>query len=984
MRRYVLATFIRRRCLFLLLITILAIFIPCLRAMNPSHTNRAQFTFDKAMEREHADVHGDNGKKPASPSVARNRIVVRFRPGVQKTNEASLNTLMEEYRVSSMKPVFDNRRLVSMKGGKRLLDTYYVEYASPAPPEDVARTFSTNPNVKYSEPVFRHELFNSPNDSLYHTMPQFGIVGAAEAWDRVRGEDADVVIAIVDGGTDYYHADLEANVWINADEIPNNGLDDDDNGFIDDVHGWNFANNSPEPYGMSTHPHNEIHGTHVAGIACGVTNNLIGVSSISWNCRFMPVNASDPEYDGFIVFGNEGIVYAVTNGARIINLSWGRVGEYSELEKDIIDFAYANNVVVVAAAGNGGIDGIGDLNDWIPCYPANYRQVLSVGATDYHDVKAMFSNYGVTVDVFAPGVDIMSTYLPNPPDMRYGLLSGTSMATPFVAGVAGLVRTLYPDWSGVQTREQIRLSCDAIDDVNPQYGGFLGRGRVNAHQTLTPQEMPAVRITGVLFEDSGLDGEINPGDTVDVRVSITNYLNDASNVALSITNNDPSVYLIKTSDMVPNLFNGDTLDVTFKFGITHFFGGDRNLKFAVDILSHDYTDRDFFMLTAISKQFANHDSGALRTSITNQGNIGFVGYSGTEGVGFEYKGTNLLYEGGLVCGMDSVHVSDCIRGMMTMFQDDDFAPASYELLSITSPGKFADEEGYVILNDSLAMFPMDIEIVQESFCFKENDLDEFIIFKYTIENTGSSPLSNFYTGLFIDWDVFDYENNSARFDPTRQMGYIQDKTVQPTVFAATKVLTSTEISCRIVDNPSEIYTGFSDYKKWSFLSGGIQRTALDSTDVSIIASTGPFEIEVGQCIEVAFALIAGSSLSGLEMNADVAQMLWDNGLVHTTIDSDPNISFKPFSLYQNFPNPFNSKTAITYSIPQRDKIHLRVFNLTGQEVRVLVDEEKDAGEYTVHWNGLDGKGNALSSGFYFYSIEIGDSVVETRRMLLLK
>ena len=198
-----------------------------------------------------------------------------------------------------------------------------VEYAEPVP---VFRTtgpdFLAEPAPPGARPTAPRAAPNDPQAAVVNYLAQ---LDAFSAWDVVKGQQGDVLVAIVDGGTDWRHPDLAANVWTNEDEIPDNGVDDDNNGFVDDLHGWNFPRDEPDPTGLEDTPLNAQHGTAVAGVAAAVTDNNQGIPSISWNVPFMAINAGGFE-DNAIPgnFGYGGIVYAAENGADIINASWGR------------------------------------------------------------------------------------------------------------------------------------------------------------------------------------------------------------------------------------------------------------------------------------------------------------------------------------------------------------------------------------------------------------------------------------------------------------------------------------------------------------------------------------------------------------------------------------------------------------------------------------------------------------------------------------
>ena len=266
----------------------------------------------------------------------------------------------------------------------------------------------------------------------------------ANAWDITKGS-TDIVIGIVDTGVDYFHEDIGANDWLNPGEILNNGVDDEGNGYIDDVYGWDFvgdikimeAINKQWKEDADPRNANQTHGTHVAGCASAVTNNQKGIAGTGYNCKIMSIKcASDKGNVNGIWRGYDGIVYAADNGAHIINCSWGGSGS-SPVEQEVINYAVNKGSVVVVAAGNDG----NNIDKRI-AFPACYQNVLCVGATTQADTLAYFSNRGRLVTVYAPGEQILSTL----PGHLYGKESGTSMASPIVAGIAGLVLSSHQDW----------------------------------------------------------------------------------------------------------------------------------------------------------------------------------------------------------------------------------------------------------------------------------------------------------------------------------------------------------------------------------------------------------------------------------------------------------------------------------------------------------------------------------------------------------
>ena len=331
---------------------------------------------------------------------------------------------------------------------------------------DYPAVVSVHREVIYREAV----LANDPR-----VGEQYGLaaIGAPAVWERTIGS-AETVIAIVDGGVDLSHEDLENKIWINAGEIAGNGVDDDGNGLIDDTRGWDFVENRPAEVGSN-------HGSHVAGIAAADSNNGLGGAGVDWQARIMPVRVLRGSGVGRETDIIRGIEYATAMGADVINLSL--VGSESQALQDAIENAYAAGVTVVAAVGNNGVD----TGSW-PFYPAcavteeGVDLVVGVGAIDDAGQPARFSNYGNCVDVWAPGDDILSTKLNN----RYGEMSGTSMASPFAAGVAGLFLAVNPGSAPAEVMEALKKG-----ELINEYGYRLNAAGVVGGAAPSPSSLPA-------------------------------------------------------------------------------------------------------------------------------------------------------------------------------------------------------------------------------------------------------------------------------------------------------------------------------------------------------------------------------------------------------------------------------------------------------------------------------------------------------------
>lgn len=360
------------------------------------------------------------------------------------------------------------------------------------------KMFQKDPNVAYAEPNYYYNIDVIPNDAHFgllwgmHNTGQnvHGDTGtndkdidAPEAWDITIGSSK-IVVAVVDSGVDGSHPDLSANLWINPGEIAGNGVDDDGNGYVDDIRGWNFVNKDNNP------ADDNGHGTHVTGTIAAVGNNEIGVAGVAWHAKVMALKAFRADGSGLTSDAILAISYANLMGADMINISWGG-GSYSQALFDVIR---SSSAVVVCAAGNSGQN-----NDLIPHYPSSYPSpnILSVAATDQNDNLAWFSNFGITsVDIAAPGVNILST-LAAVQGRRYGFKTGTSMATPFATGVAALLKAkshpsaisdnssnLSLTGSGLSNLEIIAKIRETVDPVDSLNGQIATGGRINAFRAV--------------------------------------------------------------------------------------------------------------------------------------------------------------------------------------------------------------------------------------------------------------------------------------------------------------------------------------------------------------------------------------------------------------------------------------------------------------------------------------------------------------------
>lgn len=463
-------------------------------------------------------------------------IVVEFKDGVEvvpvsergimTTGISTVDNVNRTYQVTKMYPEFPGAKKIAEARRVEVPDLsryYIVKFDSGHKVDDVVKAYSEDPYVDHVEKIGVHRVYESiPNDP-YFLSDQWNFydsddndVDATDAWDLETG-DASILLGDLDTGLQYNSRDLgglspytQGNVWINWPEYEGSpGIDDDGNGYVDDWIGWDFVNGGSncwpgeDCYTEDNEPTDfNGHGTHVGGIMGAITNNGIMVAGLAggWNTgQNDPANGvkimalrigwSGSYYGqevGYVRmdFAAQAMYYAANKGATAVNCSWGssNTGGLGAA----LDYAIANGVLVVAAAGNDG--------DSVPDYLGQRTDVLNVCATDSNDVKPWWSDYGTWVDVAAPGVGVLSTYSLHYNPNYVAWVSGTSQASPHATGEAGILKSYEPSLTRQEIYDLIVGYTDDIDRLNPGYEGLLGSGRVNVFKALDAVVAPSVTV----------------------------------------------------------------------------------------------------------------------------------------------------------------------------------------------------------------------------------------------------------------------------------------------------------------------------------------------------------------------------------------------------------------------------------------------------------------------------------------------------------
>lgn len=937
------------------------------------------------------------------------KVSPQFRGGAGLTNiqHPNLQLALNYLGVAKLERKFPNHKAPERERNELnqkyadLSLIYQLTYTGSVDIETAANQLLASGALTYAEPHYIFKMFDyEPTDVRADSVAgqqrnQLKRIRAYKAWDLALGGsrgNASTVIGIVDSGSDLDHPDLAANIYNNPIEVVN-GLDDDADGYIDNFQGWDMGgadynaivgDNNPNCVGA-----NNNHGSHVSGCAAQVGDNgTTGGAGIGFNCKLLVVKASADNDTrgsggvGYIIGGYEGITYAADHGAHVINCSWGGAGGGS-FGQDVIDYAtLTKNALVVAAAGNDGAN--------MAYYPSAYTYVLSVAATNStSDGKASFSNWDYTVDLSAPGNGIDATVYNN----TYTSMSGTSMASPIVAGAAGLVKSKFPAYTAMQIGQRLKqttdnnyLSYNATTNPNitnpaataATYANKLGTGRLNAFRALVDPQAPSF----VFQNDNTVDNNDMAfiiGDTLFISGDFVNYMSASTGATVATIKavvNGTNVAVIDTVSALGALAtNGLTNNSAdpFKFKINPGTPLNTIITFRVQIKDGAYFNNYFFNVTT-NVDYINIRVNDLQTTMTSKSKIGWNQDGATEGLGFTYLGTQMLYEGGFMVGTSATAVSDRVRGTTGTASDADFN--SVVNISRPSPDVFSEFDTHGKFNDAAATPTQNVLVSHSSYAWSTPGNRKYVIVEYSIKNTGTTALNNLYAGIASDWDIegptgsgSTYANNKADYDASRKMGYAWNISANGK-YAGIRVLNPEAANHYGIDNAAGGAGGmdindagdyYSTADKYLGLSTPRQQAGFadaNGEDVLNIVSSGPFTINAGDSIKVAFALICGDDLNDLQESSDSAQVHYNVinpvGLKSIT-KNDADIKV--------YPNPASNTMFISIDNQEEGNVSVDLFNLVGQKVMSVSFENKQD-IYSVDISNLN-------EGAYLYRVNKG-------------
>jgi subtilisin family serine protease len=854
----------------------------------------------------------------------------------------------------------------------------------------------------------------------------FSAIGAREAWSMGYNGQGRLVCNF-DTGVDGDHPALFSN--------------------------WRGNNGAPasacwfDPYGSDFPKDTKGHGTHTMGIMVGISeDDTIGVAfGAQWiSAAVIDQGAGLSQTISDILSAFEwaidpdGNPETIADVPDVINNSWG-IPPGCKPACDETFWAAIDNVegagtVVIFAAGNEGPDPstLRTPADRITS-PLNCFSVGAIDANSAGFPVASFSSRGPSgcddqtkkPEVCAPGVKVLSCY----PDNQYRLMTGTSMATPFVAGAVAILRQYNPD----ATVEEIKQALlESASDLGPSgEDNSYGWGLINVKKALEllPQpNLPNLCLMDFFIPDSDL---LQPGDQANITVNLKNTGRDVQDVFAVLSTSDSLTQITLDSVFFGEIIKGEEVSsesCPFQVSFDENMPQGRKVNFLLSVMGHnpEYSCEFEFSITVGSLptySLGNHDIGNFIFTISNFGQYGLGDHSfnplGGRGLVYPKNGADLLYEASFLVGKSPDQVSDGARAFDGKTPDQDFEVFPGGELVLNTPGTIADQDGFCTFSDLKGENPLGLKIIQKSFSYADPENDDYLILEYVIHNMNQEAVENFYVGLFFDWDIplNSPEDDKIGFDSTLSLYYQYDSTTNLYLSAVPLgvnfgdgLINSSFNFMTQMDNSLWLYDGFTEEEKYLFLSGQMAKNSDgEAKDWSQITSCGPFNLTSPESIVVAFAVVGGEGLGDFEANLLSAKEKYQS--ITTDIENKEEKDNLPdnFCLGQNYPNPFNPSTTIPFELrveskelrvphptkridkfftPRMQKTStlftsLKIYNIRGQLVRTLFEGKLPIGRYEIIWDGKDESGIEVASGIYLCRLKTEQGAI-ARKMILLK
>jgi len=905
--------------------------------------------------------------------------------------------ILKEYSSTAQKPVLDEINELSENGMAELIGAYYLGgtisfYGTPgaiteiAARNDVLRVIDDSP-TKLIEFIPSENPFQRPYAPMGITW-SVDTVNANDAWATGHYGDG-VIVGILDTGVRYTHVDLAGHMWINEAETPGNGVDDDYNGYIDDIYGYDFANDDGDP------ADDHSHGTCCAGLVAGNGTSSTDTTGIAPAALIMAIKVMDGSGSGSPAGLIAGAQYGVDAGAQVLSASLGWENPSDSLKdyfREAFEDIYATGIVVATAAGNEGavysppqsIASPGDCPSPSQSGASSHTAIISVGATGQWNNITSFSSRGPThwdtwdysdfpyppgmlkPELCAPGYSITTTAYYNDYAYTYDF-EGTSASAPIVAGAIALALGKNP----ALTPEDIDtlLRNTALDLGTAGHDNSYGAGRLDCYALINAVPIPTfpiLRVESSETDDSPPTGDgsgiFDAGEQVKLIIEVRNVGATSSVTGTASSTGDPNISVIDASGSWGALSTGTSAENTADPFVIEASsvtppGYTADIEIELTASGHTFVETVQVSVGEYPREYASHTTPTLSTTVTNFGSFGFFNPPSTIGDGFEYGGAQPLYSGGFFLGLGYSNVITGENGNAS-----EFVPIMH-LEPASGPGddyyftSFIDPNTSVLIN-------------QRSITFDTSPDQDYIILKAIVKNRGTSTRTNMYIGFYLDFDIH-AEDGPVWFDratwvPANDWGYMWETGSTP-VFSGYVGLVGLEETNfgSVIQNSVYVYPegmGWDDTVKYNFLSGAFAVTdGSPEADWSIIASTGPFTLAPWEDYLWAVAVVAGDNLPDWQTNATAAITKY------TTLDIDESELPKLVSLSVN-PNPFNASCAITAPVGSV----IAIYDMNGRRVRTF-DPVSEGSRKTV-WDGADQSNSPLPSGIYLIKASGGDFI----------
>jgi hypothetical protein len=900
-------------------------------------------------------------------------IIARLKPERTQNEEIALRDLLQKSAFNNVKLAFPNA--VKFEANKRIVSktfslSDFLEFNMPAVTdlEKAVNELLQTGAFLYAEPAVIYHTLYTPNDPLRESQYYLNMVKAYQAWDLHKG-DSNVVIGIVDSGFDFKHPDLKNKFKYNQAD-PIDGIDNDNDGYIDNHRGWDFASGSSSSPGQDNDPQvtaGSDHGIQVAGCAAADTDNNEGIAAVGFNCKILATKHGADNGGTGLFRSWEGILYTAMKGAKVINCSFGGTFASSFVQDIITKAVFDYDAVVIAAAGNNGSAEL--------FYPASYDYVLSVGASDAGDFKSGFSNFGYKVDITAPGSVIFTTH--HSERTVYRNTQGTSFSSPIVAGAAGLVRSKYPELSALEVAELLRATADtAFYTTNSSASVYhtMGRGRLDVFRALS-ENPPSLRILAA-------DGLNEAGQAIIqnergyIYLKLKNYLSDTKDdMTATLTALSADVVLETKTVKLGKVKRGQEIELGkdgFKIRLNRM-AQDKEIWFKIQYSQNGFTDYEYFSLT-LNKSFIVIDVNRIRTSVDSRGMMAFHNDNRTLGESFKLDNSiGKLFELGLIMGQSKSLLSNATRPAENdKAWDKDFATLK-QIRETTAPegvqfyweGEFNDANA--------AARRVNARIKHSIMAWNMAGNDNYIIADYKLYYSGGRKLDNFHIGLFADWDI---SNNGqldyADWDDEGHFGYVYDGKKE--FYVGIKMLNGEKYNYYAINNnqnsndtPFGLYDGFTYEEKFlsissklDFLSAGYNSAG---ADVSHAVGYGPHELDRGDSLRVGFAIMAGKTLDELKTAAKNAEEKYKT--IKERLENPLSVvDLLKADEWAVFPNPSNDYVNFRFNEVVGGNLEATLADISGREVLHQ--------NFSAIQNDFRLDVSQIPSGVYFLNVKSGN------------